>query len=92
MATSTKPPINLQASYDDSQGWGIRIELGGAFSISKGDRRHVARISQRRETPAGKEGKPSPIFTLVAEPGETLPDLLRRLAVVWEAGEIAWPG
>ena len=90
MATS-KPPINLQASYDASDGWGIRVELGSAFSLSTGASHHTAKVSQRRATPRGNEGTPTAIFTLAGEPDEDIPALLRKLADVWETGEIAWP-
>jgi hypothetical protein len=68
---------------EDWKDLGYRIELGRAMSFSKGSL-WSARISRRRETKGGNEGKPDHILTLVHDDDPIA--LLHQVAELFQAG------
>jgi hypothetical protein len=65
---------------------GLVIEIEGVLSF--GDGMHWGlRITKPTYSPTGRKRKSVPIILLVANPGQTMPDLLREVARLWEYGE-----
>jgi hypothetical protein len=81
--------INLRAlvpsTFEDP---GLVVYLGLGIRLSKGTSMFTAEIYQRRTSQHGRDLKPRHVFTLAADPGESMADLLRSLAALFEAGEI----
>lgn len=81
MSPETKLLLPLEADFNDL-GW--RIDLSWRLRLTGGGL-WAATISKRRETKAGREGKPDKVATIVEEDPVKL---LRQVADMFEAGEI----
>ena len=66
---------------------GLTIHLRGTLSLSGGERFFVAEICRRRLSNQGRDLKPEHIITICTQPDDSLPELLRTLAHLFELTE-----
>jgi hypothetical protein len=72
------------------QGWfdpGLTIHLRGTLSLSGGERFFVAEVCRRRLNGQGRDLKPEHVITICAQPDDSLPELLRLLAKLFEQAD-----
>lgn len=90
-------PVNLAAACgplprggdlaDPAFDGNLRLTITGCLSMSSGMHWGI-RIEKPTITKSGRKGKPECVFTLIANDGDTIPDLLRQVATMWEIGEV----
>ena len=88
--------INLAASLgempsggDVAQGRSDRLTLTVEGVLSWTDGMHWGiRIEKSNYTPSGRKGKPEKVLFLVCNEGQSVPDLLRSIAHMWDLGEV----
>jgi hypothetical protein len=91
-------PINLEAecgplpSGGDLAGYGgytgnLVLTVEGVLNWT-GPMAWGVRIEKPTITATGRKGKPRKVFLLVANEGQTVPDLLRQIAHMWELGTV----
>jgi hypothetical protein len=66
---------------------GLVVHLGHGTRLSGGGWFFTAAIHRRRVNAHGRDLKAEHVITICGEPGESLPDLLRNVAGLFEAQE-----
>jgi len=68
---------------------GLVIEIESVLSFTK-PMAWGLRITKPRYSPTGRKMKSAPVALLVANPDQTVPDLLRQVALLWDIGEYTY--
>ena len=79
-------PSGGEFASDSYQG-NLRITVQGGLSFTSG-MRWVLAVEKPTVTASGRKGKPKKVVNLVGDADETVPDLLRQLADMWEIGNV----
>ena len=66
----------------------LTIEVTASLFLSGKPMAWTLVVEKPTITKSGRKGKPKKVLSLCANEGESVPDLLRQLAAMWDIGEV----